>query len=229
MKRDIQTVVLPDSVRNSIEWVVTFANRRAARRKYAQTKRQRDGAISSIRNLIQKSDIGFEHSRVIHNVSLYALLIDQDLSQLMTDMVCAIGDDRRRYVARNLAVLLYEASTDLAELTGGQFRKSLSKLKIPPEWLVELNEVSRDLNSFKNKHRDFLVQIRNMVSAHRDKNAISQYELMNSLEPLEIVRLGPEFQNGVSKLVNLQIKLTAHVGRLDILALDITDSSRGHQ
>ena len=161
-----------------IEWIVLLPNRIRLRWNKRGRQRQRDAAIRSVRNLVEKSGTFFSHSRRVHNVTLYALILDQDIAMLTADMVLAVGQQRRVFVARHLAVLLYEASQDLPDLLGRDYREGLRTLAIPDSWFDELNEASKQLNRFKDDHREFLGRIRNLIGAHRDKDASS---LENSL------------------------------------------------
>jgi hypothetical protein len=208
-----------------IEWTVLLPYRIRLRWNKRGRKRHRDAAIRSVRSLVEKSGTLFNHTRRIHNVSLYALLLDQDLSMLTDDMVLAVGQQRRVFVARNLAVLLYESSEDLPALLGRDYRESLRTLAIPDEWFDELNKASKQLSRFKDEHREFLKRIRNLIGAHRDKDAIAQIEAMETLEPLDVMRLAAKLQGPLNLLVNLQIKLTLHTGNLSVLGRDLFSKS----
>jgi hypothetical protein len=200
-----------------LEWIMFLPNRIRVRRDRRVRRRQRDGAIRSVRNLVEKSGTLFSHNRRIHNVSLYVLILDQDISMLTADMVLAVGQQRRIFIARNLAVLLYEASQDLPDLLGRDYRESLRTLAISNEWFDELNEASKKLNRFKDEHREFLGRIRNLIGAHRDKDAITQLEVMETLEPLDVMHLAVKLQEPLNQLANLQIKLTLHAGDMRVL------------
>ena len=74
-----------------LEWIMFLPNRMRVRRDRRIRRRQHDGAIRSVRNLVEKSGTLFSHNRRIHNVSLYVLILDQDISLLTADMVLAVG------------------------------------------------------------------------------------------------------------------------------------------
>ena len=114
-------------------------------------------------------------------------------------------------------MLLYEAAQDLPDLLGRDYRESLRTLAIPDEWFDDLNEASKKLNRFKDEHREFLGRIRNLIGAHRDKDAITQLEVMETLEPLDVMRLAVKLQEPLNQLANLQIKLTLHAGDMRVL------------
>ncbi len=209
-----------------IEWIVLLPNRIRLRWDKRGRQRQRDAAIRSVRSLVEKSGTLFSNNRRIHNISLYTLILDQDIAMMTADMVLAVGKPRRVFVARHLAVLLYEASQDFPDLLGREYREGLRTLAIPDTYFDELKEASKQLNRFKDEHREFLRRIRNLIGAHRDKDAITQLETMEMLEPLDVMRLAAEFQGPLNLLIYLQIKLTAHAGDTRVLGRDLFSKSQ---
>ena len=160
------------------------------------------------------------------NICLYLLLIDQDLSELMTDAVCAIGPQRRKYVARQLAVLLWEASDDLSQLLSRDYRRSLAEFDLSSEWMDEFNGCVSRLGAFKRANHQLLFDIRNMVAAHREKDAITQHKMMQGIDALEIIRLGPDYQAAINPLVPLMIELVANPNVMRIAGNDYLKSMR---
>lgn len=218
-------IKIPESVQNAIEWIVCFRYHHAARRNNRRRSAPRTEAVDSVVKLIRGHANTFKGFRQVSNLCLYVLLLDDDLSQLMTDMVCAIGAKRKNFVARQLATLFYEASFDLTELIGKDYRNALSEAQVPDAWIDELNDVSKKLNAFKTNHRQFLGAIRNVVAAHREKDAITQYELMAGISPLDIARLGPKLQEPINQLVALQMKLLEHWQKLEVAVPDYLRSN----
>ena len=74
------------------------------------------------KTLQQASDTNAANIKILFNVSLYLLLLDQDLAYFTNDLVQAIGDRRRAFIAKQEAVLLYEAAEDVRQLLGQEFR-----------------------------------------------------------------------------------------------------------
>lgn len=110
---------------------------------------------------------------------MYLLLLDQDIAYFTDDLVCAIGDRRRAFLAKQEAILLYEAAEDVPQLLGREFRDAVKALGASAEEIARLNSVSSDLNQFWHGHREFLGRIRNVLAAHRDHDAL-RYTDVNS-------------------------------------------------
>lgn len=148
-------------------------------------------------------------TQTVFNVGLYLLLLDQDLADFSDDMVFAIGDRRRRFVVKHLAILLYEAAEDLPQLLGREFRNAVKGLGANADQPKELNEASSGLNRFWQDHREFLGEIRKALSAHREHDALLYAEKLKSLRPLDIMRLGAEFSGHLERLIAVLIDLAS--------------------
>jgi hypothetical protein len=178
--------------------------------------------LASLRGLFEGvAALNLQNSRTIHNVALYALLLDQDLFEFNRDMVMATSNRRRGFVARHLAVLLYEGTHDLPELLGRDYRESLQNVRVPAELIEELNEVSSAFNRFKDQHQTTLSAIRNAVAAHREHDVKLQLNLLDSIKPIAILKLAADFSAPLNKLVALQTKLTVHLGELGVLVREL--------
>jgi len=102
-----------------------------------------------VRSTLQHAtQMNSENVKIVFNVGLYLLLLDQDLADFTDDLVCAIGDRRRAFIAKHEAVLLYEAAEDLPQLLGHEFRGAVKALGASEEQLSRLNSVSSDLSRF---------------------------------------------------------------------------------
>lgn len=224
MSDPMENTPFPDWVTDGIELAVNWRRRQHARKRRTRARRVRDGAITAVLDLMQKHGVMGRVLRPTCNICLYLLLIDQDLYELMTDATCAIGAERRKYVARHLAVLLWEASDDLSQLLSKEYRRSLSDFVLSQEWMDEFNGCVSRLGAFKRANHELLYKIRNMVAAHREKDAITQYEMMKQIDPLEIIRLGPDYQAAVDPLVPLMIKLMADPNVIRIAGEDYLKS-----
>lgn len=180
------------------------------------------GAVAQIRKLHDQSkELGLENIRRLHNVSLFVLLVDQDLHWLTSEMIHAVGDEHRKFIARQMAALLYEATEDLPALLGGDYRSALRAIGVDQEFFPTLNAISKQFNAFKQKHASELQEIRNLVGAHRDHNAIAQMTLIEELRPLRIQGLAAEFSVPIRALADWLTRLTANTGRFEVLLRDL--------
>ncbi len=177
-----------------------------------------DAAFKSVRKEYERAKKnGMPHYERMYNVGLYVLLLDYDIATLKNDALFAIREKKRNYVARQLAVLLYESSHDIPELLGKEFRASLKTLPLTDEDWKEFNEITKQLNAFKEEHQSILNRIRNYVGAHRDKNAGRQIEILESIELLEIMNMAGNFYIPIRSLISFMTKVTLMMGKLNVI------------
>jgi hypothetical protein len=200
-----------EQLKNAIETVVLFRNRMRSRRDARKRMKIRIQALASVRQtLAQATTIRAQNIQTVFNVALYLLQLDQDLAYFTTDMVQAVGDRRRAFVAKHEAVLLFEAAEDVPQLLGKQFRTAIVALSVPPEHVQVINAVSSDLNRFWREHRNFLGNIRNVLAAHREHDALTYARTLDAIEPIEVMNRAVE----LSQLLERLIQQLIVVGRL---------------
>lgn len=212
-RREAQRARLRDNeqLKNAIETIVLVRNRMRARSDARKRRKIRNQALASVRQTLQRAtDIGAKNILTVFNVALYLLQIDQDLAYFTSDMVEAIGDRRRAFVAKHEAVLLYEAAEDIPQLLGKKFRDAIGALSVPPERLQAINAVSAELNKFWRTHREFLGRIRNVLAAHREQDALAYANALDSIDPLEVMRRAAE----LSQLLEILIQQLIVMGQL---------------
>ena len=147
-------------------WFITTRNRWRTSRAERKRVVVLDATIQTLREQQSKCpERGLSHMERVHNVSLYFLLVDRDLSFWKLEMVSTFDLQRLRFAARQVALLLYEACDDLSELLGKQFRQSLPALGISETEIREFNAVSKRLSSFKASNEKLLYNdIRNVAA-----------------------------------------------------------------
>ena len=173
---------------------------------------RRDTLKTITKTLRGAAKLGAHNTRVVCNVGLYGLLLDQDLAFFTDDLVGAIGDRKRIFFAKNEAVLLYEAAEDLPQLLGKEFRDAVNALGATPDQLQRLNRASSDLNQFWQKERLFLGTIRNVLTAHRDHDSLRYLDSLESLKPLGVMTRAAE----LSPLLGALIRALTEIARLTI-------------
>lgn len=166
---------------------------------------------------------GWLHRERLMNVSLFVLVLERDFAEYRLEMVSSLEPWRLRLTARNVAILLYEASTDLLQMFGKEFRESLQFLEVPDATLTELNLLTKGLNKWKKEHDEFLGnEIRNVCGGHREQDAVKLLDSIRAIDPIRVFRIGTEFYKIVNPLVNCLTNITLHSGRLNIILKQLT-------
>ena len=172
--------------------------------------------IAVLEETIKSVRIGYErakkndmpHFQRVYNAGLYVLIFEYDIAILKNDALFAIRAWKKNFVARQLAIILYEAANDLPELLGKEFRISLKALPLTDADWKAFNGIMKLISKFKNEHRDLLNVLRNFVGAHRDKDAGKQLEIIEKVDLLMMMELSGQFYDAMRELVPFLTKLT---------------------
>jgi len=201
---------MSEQLKNGIERIVFLPVRVRHRRRARAKHKARIDALGTVRHTLQGAAcLNAASAKTIFNVGMYALLLDQDIACFTDDLVCAIGDRRRAFLAKHEAVLLYEAGEDLPQLLGREFRNAVKALGASPEQLSRVNAVSSELNRFWQGNREFLGTIRNALAAHRDHDALRYAEALETLKPLEVMAGAADLSQLLDRLVRVIAELAS--------------------
>jgi hypothetical protein len=215
-----------EMAKNAIEFVVLWPVRIRHRRRARARQRVRDLALGAVRRtLARAAQLNANGMRTVFNVALYVLLLDDDLAHFTSDMVLAIGDRRRAFVAKHEAILLYEASEDLPQLLGKKFRAAVVGLGASADQQQRIGAISSDLSRFARQHREFLQQIRNALSAHRDHDTLGYVAALEVLQPREVMARAAELSRLLDRMGHVLAELVALTANTSTIFLDIVASA----
>jgi hypothetical protein len=153
-----------------------------------------ENAIATIREHIVKTRARkMTNYQRVHNVALYLALFERDVAILRTEAAFSTPGWKQNFVARQLAILLYEASHDMVDILGKDFRHNLQSISRDSEIVSRLNGISKQFNAFKNDNQELLHTLRNFVGAHRDRDAEKQLQIIEGVDLLQILKLAERF------------------------------------
>jgi hypothetical protein len=119
-----------ERVKNAIERIVLLPVRVRHRRKARAKHRARIDVLTTLRRTLEgAARLKAGNTTTVFNVGMYLLLLDQDIAYFTDDLICAIGDRRRAFLAKQEAILLYEAAEDLPQLLSREFRGAVNALE----------------------------------------------------------------------------------------------------
>ena len=150
---------------------------------------------------------GFKNHALAYNAALFMVLVEQDLSAYSAALYYANSKWHQQFAARGMAVLLYEAAEDITAVLGKDYRQALRDLGLGDSWQQALNRSTAGFSAFKNEHASFLKTVRNYAGAHKDKNALAQLAVLETLDHMEVYRLGAKFSDPLRSLVDFQMAL----------------------
>ena len=216
-----------EALKNLLEQIIFLPMRLRTRARSHSRYKVRAQTLATTRQALERlTKFNADSHRIVFNVGLYLLLLDQDLADFTDDLVCAIGDRRRAFLAKHEAVLLYEAAEDVTQLLGREFWDAVKALGTSEEQLSRLKAVSSDLNQFWQTHREFLGTIRKALAAHREQNALRYLESLEQLKPLEVMARAADLSGRLDRLLRVLTEITlADSGPASILR-DMVESGK---
>ena len=199
-KEEYSTLELPSLIRGLLNIYFQLRTIRIRRKEISRLKALED-ALKTINEEYEKASNNDENDKMkIFNVSLFMLTVEYDMSSLKFMILFQMDNWNKKYLSRQLAVLMYEATDDFLELLGKEYREMINNLSDGETLIQMLNEITKGLNEFKKKNKEILQEIRNYCGAHRDKNGHKQLALINSIESNDMLDLAAEFMLPVSKM-----------------------------
>ncbi len=155
---------------------------------------------------------GLKKFQCIHNIGLYLLVFEYDMAILKNDALFSIRPWKKSFVARQIAVLLYEASQDIPHLLGKDFRASLEAIEIDKKEWAQFNALNKQFHAFGEKHRKTLKKLRNYVGAHRDNDAALQLSIIEDVDLLEVMELAGDLYEVIRKFMPFLVVIVNRMG-----------------
>ena len=201
-----------------ISYPIIFFNRINHLIKEHKRIRELEKTIIVIRREYENAvKMNLPHYRNIYNVGLYVLVLEHDMTVLKHDALFSVWEWRKKYIARQFAVLLYEASNDLPALLGKNFRDSLKTLPLTDDELANFNTIAKYINQFKKNNRVTLNELRNFAGAHRDNDAGKQLDVIEKVNLLAMIELAGDLYESIRALISFLTRLTILLGDKNIL------------
>lgn len=141
---------------------------------------------------------------VIFDKCLYIALVQNDLliSLKYLDVSNVVGSAyEASYFARTAGLHSYEVLNHINKSIGIDVR-SIFSVPIFKHLLENTNQVGKGLNELKKVHFKKLEILRNNVMGHKSDNAITQTEIMLSLNNKELYDLGTQIYKANFKLID---------------------------
>ncbi len=216
-----------ERVRNLLERVFLLPMRVRRRTSSRVKYKVRAQTLATTRKTLESlTKLKAEGHRALFNVGLYLILLDQDLADFTDDLVCAIGERRRVFVAKHEAILLYEAAQDLPHLLGRDFRAAVKVFGIPESLQRRLNAASSGLSEFRENEGAFLKKIRNAVAAHRERDALAYLEALEQVKPLQVMARAADLSGRIERLLAVITEIALANSGTAAIVSDMIGSSK---
>lgn len=190
----METVKSPYWIRGILRWYFYWRTRKTRREEHQRLKSIED-TMETLAIELAKAKVKKNKEHVtIFNLSLFILTIEYDVSVIKFIIPFEMDIWHQRFLARQLAVLMYESTNDLLKLLGNDLNPVTTRLKSDHDLQSRIIEIRKSLNDFKSAYMSELNTIRNFSGAHRDKDAFEQLVVIRTLDVNHILPLSQVFQ-----------------------------------
>lgn len=141
------------------------------------------------------------------NAMPFVRLSFMDITILFRDCNNAKSDWELKLYSRLLCLCIYEFLESVGKLFSNKYRKKLSSWPDSETLVQDLKELTKHYNNLKEEIKDYVKEIRNNTIAHRDKDAIKQILLIDSLDVHKIKYATIEIHNWYSKYRDFEEKM----------------------
>jgi hypothetical protein len=182
-------------------------------------------ALTTIKEQALKSqESGFRDSATILNIALFFLIAERDFQCLKIDALTHPNEWKRKLCARVILLTIHEWDAD--KVFGSALRGAPDRVGASDDARKETVDALRTARSAQGKARKQFALLRNATIAHRDADALVQYQAIAELKIEDVFRIAAEFYVGVRRFINVLPKLIAESGTTTSLVRQWLESSR---
>ncbi|CAI2797556.1 MULTISPECIES: hypothetical protein [Pseudomonas fluorescens group] len=148
-----------------------------------------------------KSAMHFESLKIFFNLSLFFLLAEKDIQAVKIDALTHADEWKRNLSLRIILLVIHE--WDMAKVAPANKLKEAYRLAgISDELIGEMNSAFRKINKAHARAKKILSPARHATIAHRDADAMLQYEMIVKIDPLATMAIASSFYEGADLLVS---------------------------
>ena len=174
-------------------------------------KKAINSAINSTVIALEKSKRnGFIATQTILNIGLFFLIAERDIQAVKIDALTHPDVWQRNLAARVILLTVHEL--DMDKVAGAKLRQALNEGKVPVELRDSVTEAMRTIRKAQQNAQKKFAYLRNSTIAHRDPDAIRQYNDINSIDSLEVIRIAADFYDGTKMFMNVLPNLLMYLG-----------------
>ncbi|HCM0862575.1 hypothetical protein [Vibrio parahaemolyticus] len=170
-----------------------------------------NNTIRTVVEQMKKLDVEyFPASMQFFNLSLYFLLAERDIQALKADAFAHPNETKRGIALRTLLLTIYE--WDMTKVTGKRMGFIFECTGLSDE---SKEEVSGALKELRKAHKVTVQQFREVrlnTIAHRDADALNQYEIISKLDVRDFSVPIKNFYQASDKLLSSLVMATIEIG-----------------
>ncbi|EGH08605.1 MULTISPECIES: hypothetical protein [Pseudomonas syringae group] len=169
-------------------------------------ERKRSAALTDALNATtenfkkSKSTKHFELLKIFFNLSLFFLLAEKDIQSVKIDALTHPDEWKRNLSLRIILLVIHE--WDMAKVAPAKQLKEAYRIAgISEDLIKEMNVAFREINKAHARAKILLSPARHATIAHRDADAMLQYEMIMKIDTLSTMEIASSFYEGADLFV----------------------------
>ena len=166
--------------------------------------------INGLKSLSDQFDLPeLQKFKIYYQKSLYITLVCHDLMMNIKHFDIAETDKKyfeANYFGRTLALQASEIFGYVSNFTGGEVLQSMEAGGYD-EHLVELKKIGKEIGQLNKADGDYVREIRNKASAHKDPDVVMQIAIMSGVDNPRIAHLGFKLFEHIKSLAEVYQRL----------------------
>jgi hypothetical protein len=173
--------------------------------KLTLQERKRSAALTSalsttIKEFKKVNSSSLEPLKIFFNLSLFFLIAEKDIQAVKVDALSHADPWKRNLSLRIMLLVIHE--WDMAKVApANKLREAYDAAGISQELREEMTEAFRKIKKAHSKAKQLLAHARHSTIAHRDADAMLQYETIIKLDAMKTMSVAVSFYEGADLFV----------------------------
>ncbi|EJM92484.1 hypothetical protein [Pseudomonas sp. GM67] len=184
--------------------------------KLTLRERERSLALTSTLNTTIKefrklNQSNLEPLKIFFNLSLFFLLAEKDIHAVKIDAITHSDEWKRNLSLRVMLLVIHE--WDMSKVApANKLNEAYEAAGISEELREEMRVAFRKINKAHVKAKHLLAHIRHTTIAHRDADALLQYDVIKKLDTTSVINVAASFYEGADLFTQALPKLILEAG-----------------
>lgn len=157
----------------------------------------------------------FPATKKFFNIGLYFLLAERDIQALKADAFAHPNETKRNIALRALLLTVYE--WDMGKVTGRRMNFIYETTGLSEKNKKAVVDSLKELKKARKQVEKKLSETRHNTIAHRDADAMRQYQIISDLEVMGFAPVLTEFYAASDKLLKAMISALYEIGTMESL------------
>jgi hypothetical protein len=171
-------------------------------------------------------EASYPATKKFFNIGLYFLLAERDIQALKADAFANPNKTKRNIALRTLLLTIYE--WDMSKVTGRGMKYIYEVTGLSEEAKSNLVNALKELRKSRKEIENQLSETRHNTIAHRDPDAMRQFQIISDLEIMQFAPVLTKFYIASDKLLKAMVVAMLEMGTMKSLLHQIWHSAKSN-